>query len=511
MLTFLETANHQIHLVSCKVIFQGEELKVRTKTFLLLKLLVESPGQIISKQTILNEVWDDVITDDQVIFQSIKEIRKIFNGYDVIKTHPRKGYAWISPVLRGTDDQSQQKGSKDLLISNNYLGSRKILAVSLVILLLLASVLFFNSNRNEISKGSVIILPILNELKSADQQWIRLGIMDHIIHRLPSSLLYGVLQTDDVLDVIKRANLSSQKIERKDIDNIFAVSGANIIVESRLSGSSNDYQYVYSIHERGNIKRGVILGENISVIANQLSTIIANKIDLNVPEGGVEYHSNFANEMLASALDKINTEDYVSAQALLNAAKEIEPENLVVSRHLASVLMLNRQYDDAEKLLDKAIETANAQGKVRELARLRTVLGQNYLFAERYSDSVEMLLLAERKAKEVNDWLYLGYISSTKGVAYQKQDNYLLAEKAFESSINFHKVIQCPFGQAQGIIALAELAIIQGNYEKAQSKIEHSFTLIKDRRLDELQIKALSISETIEQSKLKTKFELSLE
>jgi DNA-binding winged helix-turn-helix (wHTH) protein/tetratricopeptide (TPR) repeat protein len=495
MLPFIKTANHEIHLISCKVMYQGESLKIRTKTFLLLRLLVESPGQIISKKQILNEVWDDIYTDDQVIFQSIKELRKIFNDFDIIKTHPRKGYAWIEPVSH--EEQQEVLDNSHIHINNVF--NKKTLSIGLFLLLFVVFILFIIDTQNKENKGSVIILPVINELENIDHQWVKLGLMDQIIHRLPSSLQYGVLQTDDVLDVINRANISKLDFKRKDIDNIFSVSGAKLIVESRLSGNSNDYQFIYSIHERDSIKRGVILGENITVIANQLAIIIGNKIDVNLSEK-VEYHSSFANEMLASALEKINSEDFDSAKVLLNAAKKIEPSNLVVSRHLASVLIQNKQYDEVEKLLHESIEEAKTQNKIRELARLRTLLGQSYLITGRYSDAIETLTIAESNAKDVNDWLYLGYISSAIGKAHQKNENYLLAEKAFESSINYHRVIQCPFGQALGLIALSELAIAQGQYQNAQAKIKRSISLIKDRKLLNLQTIAASISKNIEQN-----------
>ncbi|WP_111979177.1 winged helix-turn-helix domain-containing protein [Algibacillus agarilyticus] len=75
---------------------------VRPKTFQLLLMLINKREQVINKQTLLNEIWDDVNVDDQAIFQSIGEIRKIFAKIKVIQTHPRKGYCWIAPLQEHT-------------------------------------------------------------------------------------------------------------------------------------------------------------------------------------------------------------------------------------------------------------------------------------------------------------------------------------------------------------------------------------------------------------------------
>lgn len=496
----LETANHEIHLNSCKVTYKGEDLKIRTKTFLLLKFLVESAGLVVSKQQILDEVWQDVVTDDQVIFQSIKELRKIFDGIDVIKTYPRKGYAWVPPVSSKMHNDTPAKSQQSSIFTTI---NRKSLFVSLGILLLITAFGFLANNQYQpqSSEGSVVILPVVNELTNGDHQWVRLGVMDQVIHRLPSSTLYGVLQTDDVLAVMKRAQLPAIDLKREDMDSIFAVSGATLIVASNLSGNVNDYQLIYNLHRRNGIERGVILGENITVMANQLAALVGKKIDLNLTDEDITYHSDFANEMLAAALNKINNQEYSAAKILLTAAKEIEPNNLVVSRHLAQMLIINNQLEEAQENLHKAIAQAQIQDNKRELARLHTILSQSYLRAGNPTKAIDILMSAQRNAKAVNDWLYLGYIASTRGKAYQFSQRFTLAAEAFESAINYHKVIQCPFGQAQGFIALAELALSQGERENAQQQIERSLAIIEERGLSALKETALEVSQMINPTK----------
>jgi tetratricopeptide (TPR) repeat protein len=70
------TANYKVYPIAAKVVdAQGQVLNIRAKTFqlLLLLLLVAAKGQTVSKQHILEHIWDDVLVDVQVIFQSIKE------------------------------------------------------------------------------------------------------------------------------------------------------------------------------------------------------------------------------------------------------------------------------------------------------------------------------------------------------------------------------------------------------------------------------------------------------
>ena len=88
--------------------FNDEIIKIRPKTFSLLLMFLKNPYKILSKQVLLETVWDDVEVTEQVLFQTILELRNIFNNKDVIKTHPRKGYAWVTDVEQVTEQNTEQ-------------------------------------------------------------------------------------------------------------------------------------------------------------------------------------------------------------------------------------------------------------------------------------------------------------------------------------------------------------------------------------------------------------------
>ena len=90
----------------------GEERKLRPKTFQLLLFLIRSSEMTLSKAEIMAGVWPDVVVGEHVVFQSIKEIRQLFEHTDVIKTEPRKGYTWIVPVTAINEEQSTEQQNK---------------------------------------------------------------------------------------------------------------------------------------------------------------------------------------------------------------------------------------------------------------------------------------------------------------------------------------------------------------------------------------------------------------
>src|ERR1051325_4461071 len=78
----------------------GEELKLRPKSFKALVHLVENAGRIVSKEELIGAIWPDVTVTDDSLVQCLMEIRKTL-GADAsryIKTVPRRGYIFDAQV-----------------------------------------------------------------------------------------------------------------------------------------------------------------------------------------------------------------------------------------------------------------------------------------------------------------------------------------------------------------------------------------------------------------------------
>ena len=71
----------------------GEPLAIRHNEARVLALLLDKADQVLSKETILAQVWQDKVVSEQAVFQNISHLRSLF-GSDAIKTFPKRGYQW---------------------------------------------------------------------------------------------------------------------------------------------------------------------------------------------------------------------------------------------------------------------------------------------------------------------------------------------------------------------------------------------------------------------------------
>src|ERR1051326_1860809 len=82
-------------------LWQGTRaISLRPKAFAVLKLLVENPGQLVSKQKVLDTVWNGTFVGDAVLKDNIRQLREALNDDAAcpiyIETAQRRGYRFIA-------------------------------------------------------------------------------------------------------------------------------------------------------------------------------------------------------------------------------------------------------------------------------------------------------------------------------------------------------------------------------------------------------------------------------
>jgi DNA-binding winged helix-turn-helix (wHTH) protein/predicted ATPase len=85
-------------------LWQGErEIRVRPKTFAVLRYLAERPGHLVSTAELLRAVWSDVAVTDVMPRLCIRELRAALGDDSrsprFIETRPGRGYQFVAPVL----------------------------------------------------------------------------------------------------------------------------------------------------------------------------------------------------------------------------------------------------------------------------------------------------------------------------------------------------------------------------------------------------------------------------
>ncbi len=95
---------------------RGEAVALNSKTFDLLLYLIENHGQILSKNELLDKVWEGQFVEENNLSVQISALRKIFgekkNEQKFIVTIPGKGYKFVADVRLPFESSEQEKSNK---------------------------------------------------------------------------------------------------------------------------------------------------------------------------------------------------------------------------------------------------------------------------------------------------------------------------------------------------------------------------------------------------------------
>ncbi|MFO1390074.1 winged helix-turn-helix domain-containing protein [Cellvibrio sp.] len=462
----------------------GKEIQVRPKTFALLLLMLDKPGEILTKSYLLDAIWNDVKVEEQVLVQSIREIRQLFNNSEIIQTYPRKGYAWAADVekqeLCRTTASNQAPHSKvSLQNRKTYILTSLLLAIGLV----LSSLLFFKFNRPSIQQTDVvIILPLKNRLPGNDYNWVPLGAMDQLIHLLISDKSVQVMFSEYVFQIMRYANLERDYDSEK-VPKLFGVSGATLIVESQLSGAVEDFRLDYKLRTRSDVKRGVIFEKDLDQAIYKLGQVIVKQTGQRLQDIEHNAQTTFANELMARGVEKLDTDDLPSAENLFKSLIQLEPDNLLAREELLRTLLKQKRYDAAKEQAETAIKLAGAD-QARVQARMYFFLGIIHLEQGEIELALQHFDHADELSVKGQELLIGSAVASTRARIYKERGNFALAQQAYEKSLSFDKTIRCSIGQSDNHLNLTELYLQIGKPDLANQHYLEAKKLIESHQLD---------------------------
>lgn len=464
----------------------GAPINIRPKTCQLLIVLLKNHGNVVSKNELLGSVWGGSVVDEQVVFQSIKELRKIFADCEVIKTLPKQGYLWLHNADIKDSTITTQKTRKKPFGQGIYIISLiGLLSIILLSYLSLKNIKSATDNQDLSVNGSVIILPVENLMVGNVHSWVRLGMMDQIIQGLPNNSQAGVLQTDYVLEVLKRADVSLHLVTRKNIPAIFSVSGAELIVATKLSGSPSDYQLSYTFYRRQSQKRGVLFAKNTDALVDHLTPIIAAQIGNTTPLNSEQYIADFNDELLGAAVDLLLQDNQTQAIPLLKSVINNNPNNLTAQRLLIQSYLNTKAYELAAIQLKLSLSLARKLGDANELIRLLYFEGIHRYIKGEQSKSERAIKEGLNIAGAQNDWLFKAYLTELKAQFAMKAQQFKVAEELIEEALGYHQVLRCPLGETQSWLFMGELARAQNQPIKQKAALDRAYDIAVKRNLTE--------------------------
>jgi DNA-binding winged helix-turn-helix (wHTH) protein len=118
--THILFAPFDLDLRAGQLLRAGTQVALRPKTFSVLVHLVEHPGELVTKQALLDAVWKNVAVTEDVVRMSIGELRAVFgdarSAARFIETVPRRGYRFVATLREATGAAIARTGDQNAVV-----------------------------------------------------------------------------------------------------------------------------------------------------------------------------------------------------------------------------------------------------------------------------------------------------------------------------------------------------------------------------------------------------------
>ena len=212
----------------------GEVVPLTPKCFEILLAFVESSGEVVGKETLLERVWPDSFVEEGNLTYNISILRKALGErageHQYIATVPGRGYKFVETVsiVRPDSPESDVTPVSEKTFAN--IGRHKLPLIALVLIAAAALIIVWgympgspNKQKKPISR--VAVLPLINTSGDPEMDYLSDGISENILNSL--SQLPG-------LKVIARSSSFSYKGKETDPQEVARALNVEGIVTGRL-------------------------------------------------------------------------------------------------------------------------------------------------------------------------------------------------------------------------------------------------------------------------------------
>jgi len=227
----------------------GKTVPLNSKTFDLLQVLIENHGRVLSKDELLEKVWEGQFVEENNLSVQIAALRKVFGErkgeHQFIATIPGKGYKFVHDlnesngaiiienrkIERITIDEKTEDGKSGPLRLKSGNDARRRLSFALFALVLLISAIGFFAfryfrNQPVTQINSLAVLPFANQ--NAETEYLSDGLAE--------SVTFSLSQVPN-LKVMSRNSVFRYK--GKDADA--RIIGSELNVQAVLAGRINQH------------------------------------------------------------------------------------------------------------------------------------------------------------------------------------------------------------------------------------------------------------------------------
>ena len=165
------------------------DVRVEPRVMDVLVCLAERAGEVVSRDTLNQQVWGNVVVTDQALTNCISELRQHLGDdratHRIIETIPKRGYRLTVPVQLAHEERAQRPSAP--AARGSWAGRRGLLAVGLALAAVVFGVTWWWKSASEPGLTSIAVLRFENASGDASLDYLSFALPDEIATLLTHS------------------------------------------------------------------------------------------------------------------------------------------------------------------------------------------------------------------------------------------------------------------------------------------------------------------------------------
>lgn len=239
--TFYRFGTFELNALTGELSNDGHKLQLRDQPLKLLLAMLEQPGELVSRETLVRRLWPDgtFVDFDRGLNKAVLHLRGALGDSaenpQFIETLPRKGYRFVATV---TLRQPQAAPPSPQETRDRARPDRWIVARAAVAVLLIAVAANVGGSRNWLTNrlhptsqiNALAVIPLENLSRDPDQEYFADGMTDELITDLANA---------SSARIASRTSVMRYKSTRKSIRDIGRELNVDAVVEGTVTRAGN--------------------------------------------------------------------------------------------------------------------------------------------------------------------------------------------------------------------------------------------------------------------------------
>jgi TolB-like protein/DNA-binding winged helix-turn-helix (wHTH) protein/tetratricopeptide (TPR) repeat protein len=288
----LSFGHYEADLHSGELRKHGIRVRLQSQPFQLLAMLLERPGQLVTREEICQKLWsaDTFVDFDHSLGTAINKIREVLNDSAAeprfVETLPRRGYRFIAPVVSlDPDSESPQLRAEPATVAGKSRPMFWAIASGITVACLVAALITWNVQdarewllsklTSQPSIRSIAVLPLMNLSNDPDQQFFADGVTDELITNLAQISSLRVISHTSAMAYLGTHKSAPQIARELGVDALVegsvVRSGNRVRITTQLIQAASDHHLWAHSYDRELSDVLTVQGEVAREIAGSIS------------------------------------------------------------------------------------------------------------------------------------------------------------------------------------------------------------------------------------------------